>query len=85
MRTRKILFGVFAGVAFGAALGILFAPDKGSSTRKKIIEKGDDFVEGMEDKFNEYTDRIGKKVDNIKRKVTRIAENAKDNLSSSEG
>lgn len=85
MRTGKILFGVLAGVAVGATLGILFAPDKGSSTRKKIIEKGDDFVEGMEDKFNEFTDGIEKKVDNIKRKVARIAENEKDNLSTLKG
>ena len=39
MGTGKILLGVLAGVAAGATLGILFAPAKGSKTRKKIIEK----------------------------------------------
>ena len=40
MGNGKILLGVLAGAAAGATLGILFAPKKGSVTRKKIIKKG---------------------------------------------
>ncbi|SEL94938.1 Gas vesicle protein [Aquimarina amphilecti] len=32
------LLGIIAGTAIGATLGILFAPDKGVNTRKKIAE-----------------------------------------------
>ena len=36
MSTGKLVVGVLAGVAVGALVGMLFAPDKGSETRKKI-------------------------------------------------
>ena len=36
-----------SGVAAGAILGILFAPDKGSETRRKISDKGKDYADGM--------------------------------------
>ena len=38
--TAKIITAFAGGAAAGAILGILFAPDKGSDTRKKISERG---------------------------------------------
>jgi gas vesicle protein len=45
MKTGKVVLGLLAGVAAGAILGILFAPDKGSNTRKKIVDKGEGYAE----------------------------------------
>lgn len=53
MKTGKAIIAVLAGTAAGVALGILFAPDKGSNSRKKIVKKSDDLVEAIEDKLNE--------------------------------
>ncbi|TMI61779.1 MAG: YtxH domain-containing protein [Bacteroidetes bacterium] len=38
--TSKILIAMGAGLAIGGILGVLFAPDKGSETRKKISDTG---------------------------------------------
>jgi len=61
MSTGKVVLGLLAGIAAGATLGILFAPDKGTSTRKKIAKKGDDYVEEIEAKFNDLISGISQK------------------------
>ena len=39
MSNTKAVLGFVAGAAVGALVGILFAPDSGSNTRKKISSK----------------------------------------------
>jgi gas vesicle protein len=50
--TGKIIGAVLVGVAIGGILGVLFAPDKGSETRKKILAKGEDFKDLVQDKIS---------------------------------
>jgi hypothetical protein len=61
----KLLMGFLVGAAVGGALGLLLAPDKGSETRRKIIETGNDlgdsiagFGDSVKDKFNEVVDGV---------------------------
>ena len=61
MSSGKVLLGLLAGVAAGALLGILFAPAKGSDTRKKISKKGEDYADALKEKFNEFIDSISEK------------------------
>jgi gas vesicle protein len=77
MSSGKILLGVLAGVAAGALLGILFAPDKGWNTRKRISKKADEYADGLQDKFNEFLDTISEKVDVVKDEVSDFAEQTK--------
>ena len=65
MKSGKIVLGLLAGVAAGAVLGILFAPDKGSNTRKKIVNKGEGYANDVKDKFNEALDAINNKYKSI--------------------
>lgn len=39
MKASNVVLGVLGGLAAGAILGVLFAPDKGENTRKKIAKK----------------------------------------------
>ncbi len=63
MSSGKVLASVLAGAAAGAILGILFAPDKGTETRRKIAEKGADLADNVKGKVNEYADVISEKYD----------------------
>jgi gas vesicle protein len=72
MSSGKVLLGLLAGVAAGALLGVLFAPDKGWVTRKRIIKKSDDFVDGLTEKFNEFVDNISEKLENAEESVENV-------------
>ena len=58
----KITAAFIAGAAIGAALGILFAPDKGSATRKKIAEEGKKFTDEVKEKFETKTNEWKEKI-----------------------
>ncbi len=69
MSTGKIVLGVLAGIAAGTLLGVLIAPDKGSETRRKIRQKGDDLVEGVKDGVNSMVDDVSNKFDKLRGKA----------------
>ena len=77
MSSGKVLLGLLAGIAAGATLGILFAPDKGSTTRRKISQKSDDYAEELEEKFSEFIENITRKFETLKEDATRVSENGK--------
>jgi gas vesicle protein len=76
MSSGKVLLGVLAGVAIGATLGILLAPDKGSVTRKKISEKSDEYMDGLEEKFATFIDGVARQFAAIKEEAAGLANDA---------
>jgi len=58
MKKGNVLLGVLTGLAAGAILGILFAPAKGSETRKIITDRGNDLSESLKKKFDEFLDSL---------------------------
>jgi gas vesicle protein len=71
MSTGKFVLGVLAGLAAGAILGVLFAPEKGSVTRMKITQKGEDYADAVKNKFSSFIDGINEKFESVKDEVSR--------------
>jgi gas vesicle protein len=70
MEKGKIVLGVLGGIAVGTLLGVLFAPDKGSITRRKISKKGEEYLDDIKDKFDEFLDSVSEKYTEVKDMVT---------------
>jgi gas vesicle protein len=68
MNGGKILSALIIGAAIGAGIGILFAPDKGSETRKKINEEGKKMSDAIKNKFNEMKEKMNGIKDDMEQK-----------------
>ncbi|MDF1547782.1 MAG: YtxH domain-containing protein [Bacteroidales bacterium] len=80
MNSGKVLLGLAVGVVAGGLFGVLFAPDKGSKTRKKISKKSGDYVNSLKETFDEFLDNVSQKFDAVKNEVTEFAEHNKTKL-----
>ncbi len=65
MESGKTAAGVLLGVGVGALLGILFAPDKGSKTRQRIMDKGQDYADDLKGKFDDLYQDVSDKYDSF--------------------
>lgn len=66
MKSGNVLLGVLAGVAAGALMGILLAPDKGTKTRKQLLNKGEDFADELKEKYDELVTTLSDKYKSTK-------------------
>lgn len=73
----KILAALLAGLAAGAAIGILFAPEKGTDTRDKLSES-------LKDLGDAIKERSAEQIEQIKDLSDKVSSNLKSKLKSSE-
>jgi len=80
----KVVVALLAGLAAGAALGILFAPEKGTETRDKLTESlkklGDSIRETAANEIDNLVGLKDKVVDNIKSKIKNTEGEFQDDL-----
>jgi gas vesicle protein len=58
MSTGKALLAVLAGIAAGAAIGVIFAPEKGSGARKDLSKKGEDLANALNATIDEKFEQL---------------------------
>lgn len=80
MSTGKVVLGTVAGLAIGGILGILFAPEKGSVTRRQILDSGNDCADQLKSKYNELADTIVGKLQSGKDFIQEITEDGQTEL-----
>ena len=72
--------GLLAGLATGVLLGILFAPEKGTDTRKKLASKGKDSLEDLKKKYNTAIDKLSAKLEQSKEEGMDMYDDAKSTI-----
>jgi gas vesicle protein len=80
----KVVIALLAGLAAGAALGILFAPEAGTETRDKLSESlknlGDSIKETAAAEINNLSGLKDKMMNNLKAKVKNVEEEYQDDI-----
>ena len=78
MKSGKVVLGALAGLAIGAIAGVLFAPEKGSTTRKQISDKSNEFMDEIKSKLNEFSDLLSEKLKSTKKDAEQLVDKGKE-------
>lgn len=80
MKSNKALLGVVAGLAAGAVIGILLAPDKGENTRKKIAKKAGDLKDNLKEGYDDTISSLEEKYKDLQEKYSSLSDNIEEKI-----
>jgi gas vesicle protein len=74
----KVLIALGAGLAIGGLLGVLFAPAKGTETRKKMTDAGNKLTDSVKDSINKGKEKIAGLKEGIRERIGSLKEKAEE-------
>lgn len=78
MKALKIITTTLGATAIGVALGILFAPSKGSKTRHNISKKSHQYSDRIAESFDDFLDTVSHSFESVENETVRLAKKGKD-------
>ena len=78
-RNSGIVLGILAGAAIGSLLGVLFAPEKGVETRRKLRRKAEDFRDGALEHYEKISGKVKQGAEKVVADVKESYEDYKKN------
>ena len=79
----RFIKGMLIGAVAGAVIGVLYAPRKGSKTRKKLRRKGADIKDALRSEFSDIEKKVNDQYDSIKEDTAELLEQGKERLQDS--
>ena len=74
MANTKSFFALLAGLAAGAAIGILYAPDKGWKTRARVKKAAENGYEDLKENLGDLGTKVDEKTAEAKDTIKNIRE-----------
>lgn len=82
--TATVLAGILAGAAAGLVLGVLFAPEEGKETRRKLKAKANDLKDQALDEYEKVSEKVkseyGSLSEKAKENIDKVISNVKENF-----
>ena len=77
-RNGASLLGFLAGAAIGAGVALLYAPQSGADTRKKIKDASGRVVDDVKEQYEKISDEAKKSMDQVKANAEKAMSNVKN-------
>ncbi|HLR32465.1 MAG TPA: YtxH domain-containing protein, partial [Fodinibius sp.] len=78
MNKVNLLLATITSAVSGAVIGILFAPDKGSRTRKKISTESDEYLRLLKESIEDMRHSLNQQAEEARKEAKEMGEDIKN-------